>query len=104
MAERLTAILISSGHFAASAQACLRTHSPIGTTRPVSSATGMNSAGATAPRVRCRQRRSASKPRWLKAVKWGEEVVKRTEQQRQKEAYAKELGFTDESGLERARR
>lgn len=42
--------------------------------------------------------------RWLKAVKWGEEVIKRSEQQRQKEAYAKELGFADHEALERARR
>ena len=42
--------------------------------------------------------------RWLKAVKWGEEVIKRSEQQRQTEALAKKLGFADEGSLERARR
>ena len=42
--------------------------------------------------------------RWLKAVKWGEEVFKRSEQQRQKEIVARELGFADEGSLERARR
>ena len=41
---------------------------------------------------------------WLKAVKWGEEVVKRSEQQRQKEIAARELGFADQGSLERARR
>ena len=42
--------------------------------------------------------------RWLKAVKWGEDVVKRSEQQRQKETFARELGFSDLSALERAKR
>ncbi|MGR3443350.1 hypothetical protein DU478_00620 [Thalassococcus profundi] len=42
--------------------------------------------------------------RWLKAVKWGEDVVKRSEQQRQKETFARELGFSDLSTLERAKR
>lgn len=42
--------------------------------------------------------------RWLKAVKWGEEIIKRTEQQREKETSAKELGFSDLLSLERARR
>ena len=41
---------------------------------------------------------------WLKAVKFGEEVARRSEEQRQKEAVAKELGFTDDASLERARR
>lgn len=41
---------------------------------------------------------------WLKAVKWGEDVVKRSEQQRQKETFARELGFSDLSALERAKR
>ena len=36
--------------------------SPIGTTRPVSSASGMNSAGAISPRSGCCQRSSASAP------------------------------------------
>ncbi|WP_372502278.1 hypothetical protein P7L66_12580 [Tistrella mobilis] len=42
--------------------------------------------------------------RWLKAIKWGEEVVKRSEHQRQKETFAKELGFIDEGSLQRAQR
>ena len=42
--------------------------------------------------------------RWLRAVKWGEEIVKRSEQQREKETSAKELGFSDLLSLERARR
>lgn len=42
--------------------------------------------------------------RWLKAVNWGEDVVKRSEQQRQKETFARELGFSDLSALERAKR
>ena len=42
--------------------------------------------------------------RWLKAVKWGEDVIKRSEQQRQKETFARELGFSDLSTLERAKR
>ncbi len=41
---------------------------------------------------------------WLKAVKWGEEISKRSEQQRQKETFARELGFSDSSTLERAKR
>lgn len=42
--------------------------------------------------------------RWLKAVKWGEDVIRRSEQQRQKETFARELGFSDLSALERAKR
>jgi len=42
--------------------------------------------------------------RWLKAVKWGEDAIKRSEQQRKKETYARELGFSDSSTLERAKR
>lgn len=42
--------------------------------------------------------------RWLKAVKWGEDDVKRSEKQRQKETFARELGFSDLSTLERAKR
>lgn len=43
--------------------------------------------------------------RWLEAVEWGEEDIKRSEQQqRQKETFARELGFSDLSSLERARR
>lgn len=41
---------------------------------------------------------------WLKAVKWGENVIKRSEQQRQKETFARELGFSDLPSLERAKR
>ena len=44
------------------AQAVCSTQLPIGTIRPVSSATGMNLAGATVPRSGCRQRSSASTP------------------------------------------
>ena len=43
--ERLTAILRSPGHFAAVAQACRIAHSPSGTMKPISSASGMNVAG-----------------------------------------------------------
>lgn len=42
--------------------------------------------------------------RWLKPVKWGEEIIKRSEQQRGKETSARELGFSDLLSLERARR
>lgn len=42
--------------------------------------------------------------RWLKAVKWGEEIIKRTEQQQEKETSAQKLGFSDLLSLERARR
>ncbi|MBR1191475.1 sacsin N-terminal ATP-binding-like domain-containing protein [Bradyrhizobium sp. AUGA SZCCT0160] len=41
---------------------------------------------------------------WLKAVRFGEEVTRRSEEQRQKQAIAKELGFADNESLERARR
>ena len=51
IADTLTATPICSGHLAASLHAPRMTHSPIGTIRPVSSAIGMNSLGATA-RVR----------------------------------------------------
>ena len=40
----------------------------------------------------------------VERAKWGEEVVKRSEHQRQKETFAKELGFVDEGSLERAQR
>ena len=36
---------------------------------------------------------------WLKAVKFGEEVANKTEQQRQKKAVARELGFEDSDSL-----
>jgi hypothetical protein len=42
--------------------------------------------------------------KWLKAVKWGEDIAIRSEQNRQKEALARELGFADKGSLERARR
>ena len=54
-AETLTATLrasawrLPSTQLAASVQATRSTHSPIGTIRPISSAMGMNSAGATNP-------------------------------------------------------
>jgi hypothetical protein len=41
---------------------------------------------------------------WIKAVKFGEEAAQRSEEQRQKEAVAKELGFGNDETLERARR
>ena len=56
----LTATLTSPGHFAHSRQASRRTKSPISTISPISSATGMNSAGETMPRTGCGQRNSAS--------------------------------------------
>ena len=60
--DRLTAILMPSGQCAASAQALRNTHSPSGTMSPISSATGMNSAGEIMPRSGCFQRSSASQP------------------------------------------
>ena len=48
--DRLTATLVLFGQVAASAQAWRSTHSPIATIRPISSATGMNSAGEIMPR------------------------------------------------------
>lgn len=41
---------------------------------------------------------------WLKAVNWGEERVIRSEQNRQNEVLARELGFSDNDSLERAKR
>ena len=41
---------------------------------------------------------------WLKAIQFGEQAVKRSEEQRQKQAVAKELGFADDESLERAKR
>ena len=49
--ETLTATRTSSGHFIAWRQASWITQAPIGTISPVSSASGMNSSGATRPRV-----------------------------------------------------
>ena len=60
--ETLTATLMSSGQVAASAQAVVSTHSPSWLIRPVSSATGMNSAGEIMPRSGWCQRSSASQP------------------------------------------
>lgn len=42
--------------------------------------------------------------RWLKAIHFGNDVAKRSEEQRQKQAVAKELGFADNESLERAQR
>ena len=58
--EMLAETLQRDGHFAASVQAIISTHSPIGTIRPVSSASGMNSPGMTNPRAGWFQRNSAS--------------------------------------------
>lgn len=59
-AETLTATRMPSGHFAARAQASRITQAPIGTIRPVSSATGTNSTGEMRPRFGWRHRSSAS--------------------------------------------
>ena len=56
------AILTSAGQLAASAQAAPSTHSPSATIAPVSSASGMKSAGEIRPRAGWCQRNSASKP------------------------------------------
>ena len=58
--ERLAATLSCGGQPAASAQARRRTHSPIELIKPLSSASGMKSAGAIGPRSGWRQRISAS--------------------------------------------
>ena len=59
---------------AARRQASSSTNSPIGTISPVSSASGMNSPGATTPRSGCRQRTSASaattSPSARRAIGW----------------------------------
>ena len=47
--ERLTATLMCSGQFTASAHAAFKTHSPSGTINPVSSAIGMKSTGRHEP-------------------------------------------------------
>ena len=60
--DTLTAIVSASDQRIASRQAWLSTHSPSGTISPISSASGMNSAGDTRPRSGWRQRSSASKP------------------------------------------
>jgi len=41
---------------------------------------------------------------WLKAIGFGEETSKKSEEQRQREVVAKELGFADKASLERAKR
>jgi hypothetical protein len=41
---------------------------------------------------------------WLKAIHFGASVLKKSEEQRQKQDVAKELGFTDTESLERAQR
>jgi hypothetical protein len=41
---------------------------------------------------------------WLKSIAFGQEVIKKSDEQRQKEAVAKELGFPDSESLERAKR
>ena len=63
--DRLTERVIRSGSVESALQASSSTQCPSGTTRPVSSASGMNSLGGTSPRSRCSQRTSASTPRIL---------------------------------------
>lgn len=41
---------------------------------------------------------------WLKAIRFGEEGAKKSEEQREKQVAAKELGFADTESLERAKR
>lgn len=41
---------------------------------------------------------------WLKAIHFGKEIEKRSEEQRRKQAIAKNLGFADNESLERAQR
>ena len=66
-ADRLTATWMrpspAAAQPAASRQALRSAHSPIGTIRPLSSASGMNCAGDTRPRPGRSQRISASQPR-----------------------------------------
>jgi len=65
--ERLTATRMWRGHLAAWASAWRSAHSPMGTMRPVSSASGMNSLGGISVPCGVRQRISASKPdSWLR--------------------------------------
>ena len=52
--------------------ACSSAHTPSGTMRPVSSASGTNSIGATRPRSGCSQRISASKPT---SVPWSRSII-----------------------------
>ena len=66
IAETFTAMVVSGRPASTQARACLHasrsTQLPIGRIRPQSSATGMNCAGETGPRVGCVQRSSASAP------------------------------------------
>ena len=61
LGDMFTATLRSSGQAAAWRQDSRITHSPMGTMSPVSSASGMNSAGLIMPSSGCGQRISASK-------------------------------------------
>ena len=58
--DTLTATAISPGQRRHSRQALYSTPLQIPTIKPISSATGMNSAGNTIPRSRCGQRSNAS--------------------------------------------
>ncbi|HXS03860.1 MAG TPA: hypothetical protein VN731_05245 [Rhodanobacter sp.] len=42
--------------------------------------------------------------RWLKVIKFGQDVAQKSEEQRKKQAIAKEFGFIDNESLERAQR
>ena len=64
-----------SGQVAASAQAVRSTQSPSSLIRPVSSATGMNSAGEIMPRSGWRQRNSASQPETSPAAEIDQRLV-----------------------------
>ena len=59
-----------AGQVAAVAQACLMTHSPSGTMKPISSASAMKAPGAIMPFSGWRQRISASKPLILLVSRW----------------------------------
>ncbi len=65
-AERFTAMQIGGKpercHATFCAHARRSTHRPIGTIKPVSSASGMNSTGGTTPKIGLSQRSSASAP------------------------------------------
>ena len=60
LAERLTETLICLGQRTHSAQAASSTKVLISETMPISSASGMNTAGEIGPRSRCSHRHSAS--------------------------------------------
>ena len=60
--ERFTATKGAPGRQATCREASRKTHSPIGSMMPISSAIGMNSEGSTWPRCGRCQRISASKP------------------------------------------